>query len=278
MEEITMNFKKISAVAASAALAASMMSLSASAADWSKTGYADDDPTTVTIVSTNADGVTFTQQVAGGSCKARLTLSEILENPDDVSKVYSGSWDITYTGLSSLTGTEIGWLGGGAYCATTNSAGFGLAPAEYNEDGTTVWDDTQTVQDSFKYLLPSQVPADASEAEFVFMDWSGQDLVANGIELTVSNFHIYDKDGNEIAQKAYAGDSAAAEEAPAETEAAAEDTAAVEDTAAEETTEVAAPAADDTTTSTATGNASAAAIASVMAVAAAAAVAAKKRK
>ena len=153
-----MNFKKISAVAASAALAASMMSLSASAADWSKTGYADDDPTTVTIVSTNADGVTFTQQVAGGSCKARLTLSEILENPDDVSKVYSGSWDITYTGLSSLTGTEIGWLGGGAYCATTNSAGFGLAPAEYNEDGTTVWDDTQTVQDSFKYLLLLRFP------------------------------------------------------------------------------------------------------------------------
>ena len=87
------------------------------------------------------------------------------------------------------------------------------------------------------------------------MDWSGQDLVANGITLTISDLHFYDADGNEIAQKDYSG---------------------AADTAVE-TTE-AAPAADATTTSTATGNTAAAAIASVMAVAGVAAIAAKKRK
>ncbi len=250
-----MNMKKVLSMTAAAAMAVSMMSIAADAADWSKTGYADDDPTTVEIISTSADGVTFTQQVAGGSCKARITLVDILANADDASKVKSGSWKVTYNGLSSLTGTDIGWLGGGCYAATCNSAGFGLAPNEWAEDGTTVWEDTQTVEDSFKYLLPTQVPADASEAEFVFMDWSGQDLVANGITLTISDLHLYDADGNEIAQKDYSG---------------------AADTAAE-TTE-AAPAADATTTSTATGNTAAAAIASVMAVAGVAAIAAKKRK
>lgn len=260
-----MNMKKVISCAAAAALAASMMSIGASAADWAQTGYADDDPTTVTIVSTSADGITFTQQVAGGSCKARITLSDILANVDDVSKVKSGSWKVTYNGLSSLTGTDIGWLGGGCYAATCNSAGFALSPNEWNEDGTVVWEDTQTVEDSFKYLLPSQVPEDATSAEFVFMDWSGQDLVANNITLTISDLHLYDEDGNELAQKDYSGAATAAADTTT-------------DTAAETTTETA-PAADTTaTTSTSTGNTAAASIAAVMAVAAAAAVATKKRK
>jgi hypothetical protein len=264
MEENKMSMKKVLSCAAAAALAASMMSISTSAADWSQTGYSDDDPTTVTIVSTDANGVTFTQQVAGGSCKARITLSDILANVDDASKVKSGTWKVTYTGLSSLTGTDIGWLGGGCWAATCNSAGFGLSPNDYAEDDTTIWEDTQTVEDSFKYLLPSQVPEDATTAEFVFMDWSGQDLTAYGITLTVSDLHLYDEDGNELAQKDYSGAATAAADTTTDT--------------AADTTETA-PAADTTsTTSSGTGNTAAASIAAVMAVAAAAAVATKKRK
>lgn len=248
-----MNMKKIISSVAAVAMTASLMTVAANAADWSKTAYADDDPTTVEIVSTSADGVTFTQQVAGGSCKARITLDNVLANAEDVSKIKSGSWKLTYTGLSNLNGTEIDWLGGGCYAATGNSTGFSLSPNEWAEDGTVIWEDTQTVEDSFKYLLPTSVPTDAASAEFVFMDWSGQDLVANGITLTISDFHLYDEDGNEIAQKDYAG--------------------AVE-TVADTTADVAV----ETTTSTATGNAGVASVAAVMAVAGAAAIAAKKRK
>lgn len=296
-----MNMKKIISSIAAIAMTASLMTVADNAADWSKASYADDDPTTVEIVSTSADGVTFTQQVAGGSCKARITLVDVLANAEDVSKIKSGSWKLTYTGLSNLNGTEIGWLGGGCYVATGNSAGFNLAPNEWAEDGTVIWEDTQTVEDSFKYLLPTSVPTDAANAEFVFMDWSGQDLVANGITLTISDFHLYDEDGNEIAQKAYAADEA---EAPAE-----DTTAAAEEETAEEVDDVAADVEDDadevtaevedeaeevsvddtavdeaavdtaeTTTAAATGNAAAASIVAVMAVAGAAAVATKKRK
>ncbi len=244
-----MNMKKIVSSVAAIAMAASLMSIAASAADWSKAGYADNDPTTVSIISTDENGATFTQGTPGGNCKLRITLSDILENPDDVSKIKSGSWDMTYNGLSSLNGTTVGWLGGGCYAAVGNSVGFGLAPTATAEDGTVTWDDSQTVSDSFKWLLGG--PEDASTAEFVFMDWSGQDLVANNITVTVSNLKLFDEAGNEIAQKAYGG------------------AAVVED----------APAADTgATTSTATGNVAAASVAAVMAVAGAAAVATKKRK
>lgn len=249
-----MNMKKVLSSVAAVAMTASLMTVAANAADWSKASYADDDPTTVEIVSTSADGVTFTQQVAGGSCKARITLVDVLANAEDVSKIKSGSWKLTYTGLSNLNGTEIGWLGGGCYAATGNSTGFSLSPNEWAEDGTVIWEDTQTVEDSFKYLLPTSVPTDAASAEFVFMDWSGQDLVANGITLTISDFHLYDEDGNEIAQKDYAG--------------------AVADTSADTT----ADATVETTTSTATGNVGVASVAAVMAVAGATVIAAKKRK
>lgn len=250
MEENKMNMKKTVSGIAAVVMAVSALSMAATAVDWSKAGYADDDPNTVNIISTDANSITFTQAVGGGSCKARITLVDILANPEDASKIKSGSWDVTYTGLSSLTGTDIGWLGGGTWAASCNSAGFGLAPNETNEDGTVVWEDTQTVSDSFKYLLDTQVPTDPEKAEYVFMDWSGQDLVEKNITVTVSNLKFFDADGNEIAQKEYGG--AAATEAPA--------------------------ADASETTSTATGNTTAAAIASVMAAAGAAAIAAKKRK
>lgn len=258
-----MNMKKVLSSVAAVAMTASLMTVAANAADWSKTAYADNDPTTVEIVSTSADGVTFTQQVAGGSCKARITLDNVLANAEDVSKIKSGSWKLTYTGLSNLNGTEISWLGGGCYAATGNSAGFSVAPSEWAEDGTVTWEDTLTVEDSFKYLLPTSVPTDAANAEFVFMDWSGQDLVSNGITLTISDFHLYDEDGNEIAQKAY-GAADVEEDADVADEVVADDTAAV-DTA-------------ETTTVAATGNVATASIVAVMAVAGAAAVATKKRK
>ena len=319
-----MKFKKISAVAAAMALA-STMAISASAADWSKSGYADGDPSTVNIISTDENGATFTQSESGNSnCKLRITLSDILENPEDVSNIYSGEWDVTYNGLSSLNEENVGWLGGGTWAATCNSTQYSLSPTSWtevpegsDEESRAQWEDSQTVQDGFKWILPSQVPSDPTTAEFVFMDWSGQDLVAHGITVTVSNFHLYDKDGNEIAQKAYGSSDAAVEEeaadeeTPEETEAPAEEEAAEEETVeeteapaeeeaaaeeapadeapAEETeapaaeeeapaAEPAAPASDDTTTAAATGNASAIGIVGIMGVAAAAAAVSKKRK
>lgn len=292
-----MNMKKVLSSVAAVAMTASLMTVAANAADWSKAAYADNDPTTVEIVSTSADGVTFTQQVAGGSCKARITLVDVLANAEDVSKIKTGSWKVTYTGLSSLNGTDISWLGGGCYAATGNSAGFGISPSEWAEDGTVTWEDTMTVEDSFKYLLPTSIPTDAASAEFVFMDWSGQDLASNGITLTISDFHLYDEDGNEIAQKDYAAadttaettvdttdettaeevdDVAADVEDDADVE---EDTDAAEEVVADDTAadEVAADTVA-TTTVAATGNVAAASIVAVMAVAGAAAVATKKRK
>ncbi|MGN1415547.1 MAG: hypothetical protein ACI4XF_01785 [Oscillospiraceae bacterium] len=262
-----MKMKKIISCAAAAAIALSMAAVSASAADWSQTGYADDNPDTINIVSTDANGVVAAQVNDGTAVKARITLDQVLADPADVANVYRGTYKVTYKGLA---GTDIQGVGGGLYAATCNSTTFWISP-EFNEDGTVTWEDEVTVDDEFKWLLPSQVPEDASQAEFVFMDWSNSNFVSNNVTITFSDLHLYDKDGNEIAQKEYSGDAAAAveEEAPAVEETATEEAAPVEDVA---------PASDDASTSASTGNASAAAIASVMAVAGVAAIAAKKRK
>ena len=246
------HLSSLAAIAAAAALCATV-SATASAADWSQTGYADGDPATVNIISTSADGVVFTQTTDGVAAKARITLDQILADPADVSKVYSGSWTIVYHGLA---GSDIQGVGGGCYAATCNSTTYWISP-EFNEDGTVTWEDEVTVEDSFKWLLPSQVPTDASQAEFVFMDWANANLVSNNVTIEIKDFKIFDKDGNEIAQKEYSASGAAAEEAPAETEAA--------------------PAADTTTPVAATGNTAAASIAAVMAVAGAAALISKRK-
>ncbi len=242
------------AVSFAAALAmVSAMAIPVSAADWSKTGYADDNPDTVKIISTDANGVTFAQTAPEAQAKARITLVDVLENPDDISKIKSGSWTVTYNGLSGLNGTTIGWLGGGTYCATGNSTGFGIGPTATAEDGTVTYEeDSVSVTDDFKYLLPDSVPTDPAKAEFVFMEWSNQDWASKGVTVTISDFKLFDADGNEIPQKAYSGAAASAD--------------------------ASAPAADATTTSSGTGNAAAASIAAVMAVAGAAAVASRKRK
>ena len=274
--------KLIAGIAAVVAMSA--FASTASAVDWSAAGHADgDDPATGTIISTDENGVTWGQATAGELSKFRITWADVLENPDDLSKVYSGSWKITYHGLSKLTGTDCGWMGGGTWVSTGNSAQYSLSPNDWAEDGTAIWEDEQTVEDSFKWLLG---PAEDVSNEIVFMDWSGQDITDQSITFTVSDFKIFDKEGNEIPQKAYgAGGSAAAEEAPAE-EAAAEEApaeeAAAEEAPAEEAapaeTEAApAPAAAEETTSTATGNTSAAAAVAVMAAAAVAAYVSKKK-
>lgn len=257
-----MNIKKIASIAAAAAMAASVAAVSASAADWSQTGYADDNPDTVNIVSSDENGVTGAQVVDGTAVKFRITLDQILADPADVSKVYSGTYKMIYKGLA---GTDIQGIGGGLYAATCNSTTFWISP-EFNEDETVTWEDEVVAEDEFKWLLPSQVPEDASAAEFVFMDWSSSNFLSNDVTITVTDLHLYDKDGNEIAQK---GGSGGAAPAPAVEE----DTSA--DTGADD---VVTPDSDNTSDSAPTGNVSAAAIASIMTVAAAAAVASKKRK
>lgn len=259
-----MNIKKIASIAAAAAMAASVAAVSASAADWSQTGYADDNPDTVSIISSDENGVTGAQVVDGTAVKFRLILDQILADPADISSVYSGTYKMVYKGLA---GSDIQGIGGGLYAATCNSTSFWISP-EFNEDGTVTWEDEVVAEDEFKWLLPSQVPEDASASEFVFMDWSSSNFVSNDVTITVTDLHLYDKDGNEIAQKAYGG---AGEAAPAPT--VEEDTSA--DTGADD---VVTPDSDNTSTSAPTGNVSAAAIASIMTVAAAAAVASKKRK
>lgn len=276
-----MKLKNIAAVAAAAALS-SMIAVSASAADWSKGSYADNDPGTTEIVSYDENSITFTQPQpigdAAGVTKCRITLIDVLENPDDVSKIYSGSWTMTYSGLTPDMNAGNGF-GGGAWVGTMNSTGGWVSP-DFDADGNPYWaNPTVSYEDSFKYLLEDNVPTDAAATEYVFMDWSGADW-PDGVTLTISDLKLFDKDGNEIPQKSLSsGDAAPAEEAPAEeaeeAEAPAEDTteAAAEESAAEET-----PASDDTTTSAPTGNASAAAIIGVMGIAAASAVVFRKKK
>ena len=258
------NLSSLAAIAAAAALCVSV-SAAASAADWSQTGYADGDPATVNLISTSADGIVFTQSADGLAAKARITLDQILADPADVSKVYSGTWTVVYHGLA---GSDIQGIGGGCYAATCNSTTYWISP-EFNEDGTVTWEDEVTVEDGFKWLLPSQVPENPSEAEFVFMDWACANFVSNNVTMEIKDLKLFDKEGNEIAQKEYSG--AAAEAAPAETEAAPAET-----EAAPAETE-AAPAADTTTPVAATGNTAAASIAAVMAVAGAAALISKRK-
>lgn len=240
-----MNMKKIISCAAAVAMTASLMTIAADATDWSKAGYADKDPSTVNIISTSEDKIEFTATADGKTAKARITAGDVLDEAD-LAKVKSASWTITYT---IPEGTPAGdGLGGGTYFGFKNSATYWVSP-EYDEDNNAYWaSTTYSVEDSVKFLLPTEVLA--ADSELVFMDWSNHEAITK-VTIAISDLKFFDADGNEIAQKPYNS---------------------VADTAE------AAPAADDTTTSTGTGNAAAASIAAVMAAAGAAAVAAKKRK
>lgn len=245
-----MNMKKIISSVAAVAMAASLMAVAANATNWSAASYADDDPNTVSIISTSEDKVEFTATADGTAAKARIVVGDVLDEAD-AAKVKSASWTVTYT---IPEGTAAGnGVGGGTYFGCKNSTGYWISP-DYDDDGNAYWaNTTYTAEDNVKFLLPTDVLA--ADSELVFMDWSNHEAIT-AMTVAISDLKFFDADGNEIAQKAYAG----AAEATADT--------------AEE-----APAADTAaTTATATGNASAAAIVGVMAVAGAAAIAAKKRK
>ncbi len=243
-----MKISKISAAVAAAAMAVSMMAVNASATNWAAAGYADNDPATVNIISHDENSVTFAPTASKAQAKCRISLEDVLENSADITNIYKATWNVTYDGLDAYTNTAIGWLGGGTYCAGPNSASVSLAPSGWNEDGTAIWDSSVTVEDSSSHIVP--ITPGENGTEFVFIDWSGDaDIFTNNVTVTVSDLKFFDKDGNEIAQKAYAG-AATAEPAPE---------------------------ADTNTEAAATGNAPVAGVAAVMALAGAAAIASKKR-
>lgn len=265
--------------AASAALAFITVlssSVNVSAADWSKATYADDDPDTGLVVSYDENGVTVEEVIDSDITKVMIHLSDVLADPADLSRIYQGSWKVTYTGLSTFTGSDVGWLGGGCYAASCNSAGYSLVPDQYKADESPIWNDTQTVEDSFKWLLPSSVPTSADESVFVFMDWSGLPLKSKGVTITYHDLVLMDKEGNVIPQKTTASEEEPAEE-PAEEEAPVEEAPAEEIAADEADAEASIPAATSTTSNASTGNCPAAAAAAVMAIAGAAALVSRRK-
>ena len=239
-----MNMKKFISSIAAVAMTASLMAVAADATNWSNASYADDDPNTVKVISTSDNKAEFTATADGTAAKLRVVVGDLLEDAD-CANVKSASWTVTYT---IPEGTAAGnGVGGGTWFGCKNSTGYWISP-DYDDDGNAYWANaTYTAQDEAKFLLPTDVLN--ADSELVFMDWSNHEAIT-AMTVAISDLKFFDADGNEIAQKAYAG--AAYTAAPAG------------DTAA--------------TTSTGTGNASAAAIAAVMAAAGAAAVAAKKRK
>lgn len=247
-----MKISKIIAAIAAAATTASMIAVSASATNWANASYADDDPNTVKVISTDENKASFTATADGQAAKLRITVGELLEEAD-IANIKSASWTVTY---EIPEGTAAGnGVGGGTYFGCKNSTGYWISP-DYDDDGNAYWGSgTYTATDEAKFLLPTEVLA--ADSELVFMDWSNHEAITT-MTVTISDLKFFDGDGNELPQKAFAG----AASAPA----------------AAETTE--APAADDgaATTSATTGNAAVASIAAVMAAAGVAAIAAKKRK
>lgn len=242
-----MNMKKILSCTAAMAMAVSMMSIAAGATNWANASYADNDPNTVNILSVDENKADFTATADGTTAKLRITVGELLEDAD-IANVKSASWTVTYT---IPEGTAAGnGVGGGTYFGIKNSTGYWISP-DYDDDGNAYWaNTTYTAEDNAKFLLPTDVLA--ADSELVFMDWSNHEAIT-AMTVSISDLKFFDADGNEIAQKAFAGAAAAAE-----------------------TTD--APAADASTTSTATGNVAAASIVGVMALAGAAAIVSKKRK
>lgn len=228
-----MKFKKLTALVAAMA-AMSAMSVSVSAADWSQASYADNDPTTVKIISYDENSVTFTNDANSPDfAKCRITLDKILKNREDYSKIAKATWKFTYDGVKPDTVADSG-LCGGTWCTSMNSKTYNIYPETVNEDESYVWANTSyTVEDEVVFTAETPVVKDG---EFVFMDWSYADLGNQGITYTVSDFKLYDADGNEIEQLGLgewtdgveAAEPAETEE-PAETDAPATDAPATEE-------------------------------------------------
>lgn len=245
-----MKISKVLAAIAAAATAVSMIAVSTSATNWANASYADDDPNTVKVISTDENKASFTATADGQAAKLRITVGELVDDP---SQIKSATWTVTY---DIPEGTAAGnGVGGGTYFGCKNSTGYWISPDVYDDAGVGSWGTTTyTATDEAKFLLPTEVLA--ADSELVFMDWSNHEAIT-AMTVSISDLKFFDGDGNEIPQKAFAG----AASAPAA-----------------ETAE--APAADNgaATTSATTGNATVASIAAVMAVAGVAAIAAKKRK
>ncbi|MDE5742278.1 MAG: hypothetical protein K2H90_07515 [Oscillospiraceae bacterium] len=243
-----MKISKILTSIAAAATVASMIAVSASATNWANASYADNDPNTVKVISTDENKASFTATADGTTAKLRVTVGDILEEAD-IANVKSASWTVNY---EIPEGTAVGnGVGGGTYFGIKNSTGYWISP-DYDDDGNAYWGSTTySATDDAKFLLPTEILA--ADSELVFMDWSNHEAIT-AMTVSITDLKFFDADGNEIAQKAYEGTSA-----PAATET---------------------PAADNgaATTSATTGNATVASIAAVMAVAGVAAIAAKKRK
>lgn len=190
--------KKLMSIAAVAA-AMSIMAGSVSAADWTQTSYADNDPATVKIMSADADSVTFTtSETSTDICKARITLEKILKNPADYAKIAKMEWTVTYKGVSpAYTGTA---LAGGTYVTNVNSVGYKInadSVDEAGEHGT--WNNSEyTITDSLDVVNPL-----VENGELVFMDWSFNDIGGAGITVTISDLKIFDASGAEIEQLGY---------------------------------------------------------------------------
>jgi len=195
------NAKKLSVVGVASIMASMGATISVSAADWSQASYADNDPNTVKIVASDENSVTFTNSKFNTDiCKARITLDKVLKNRADYANIAKMEWTVTYTGVTpELTADK---LSGGTYVTNASSVGYGIESDDYDEDAEkAIWNnDTYTIQDS--YEVPDDTPL-VEDGELVFMDWSFADIGSQGVQVTVSDLKIYDKDGNEIEQLGY---------------------------------------------------------------------------
>lgn len=234
-----MKISKVLAAVSAVAMAVSMIAVSASATNWANASYADDNPDTVKVISVDENKASFTAAADGQAAKLRITVGELVDDP---AQIKSASWTVTY---EIPEGTAAGnGVGGGTWFGCKNSTDYWISP-DYDDDGNAYWGNgTYTATCEAKFLLPTEVLA--ADSELVFMDWSSHEAIT-AMTISISDLKFFDADGNEIAQKAFAG---------------------------------AAPAADNgaATTSATTGNTAVASIAAVMAAAGVAAIAAKKRK
>jgi len=195
------NAKKLSVVGVASIVASMGAIIPVSAADWSQASYADNDPNTVKIVASDENSVTFTNSKFNTDiCKARITLDKVLKNRADYANIAKMEWTVTYTGVTpELTADK---LSGGTYVTNASSVGYGIESDDYDEDAEkAIWNNnTYTIQDS--YEVPNDTPL-VEDGELVFMDWSFADIGSQGVQVTVSDLKIYDKDGNEIEQLGY---------------------------------------------------------------------------
>ena len=188
-------------IALTALLAVTLGGNNVLAADWSQASYADSDPNTVHVVSTDENSATFSNSATNTDiCKLRITLDKVLKNRDDYAKVASVKWTVTYNGVSPDLKADA--LSGGTYLTNNGSVGYTIRCDEYDEENEkAIWNNTSySVEDS--YEVPEDTPLE-KDGELVFMDWSYADIGNQGVSVTVSDLKFYDKDGKEIEQLGY---------------------------------------------------------------------------